>query len=78
MGQSMTPDQAVEAATKAVFFSGYPVGCGVSWDPESPIVKGIMRGVTIALEAATPHMQARASAGWTRQFPSFMLGRWRK
>lgn len=74
----MIPDQAVEAATKAVFFSGYPVGCGVSWDPESPIAKGIMRDVTIALEAAAPYMRARASMGWTQQFPSFVLGRWRK
>lgn len=78
MTNQVIPAEAVEAAAKAVFLSGYPEGCGVTWDPESPIGQGIMRDVAIALEAATPHMQQRAAAGWTTEFPSFVLGRWRK
>ena len=56
------PEEAVEAAARAVFLNGYPKGCGVSWDPESPIAQGIKRDITIALEAATPYMQAEIAA----------------
>ena len=74
----MIPAEAVEAAAKAVFLTGYPEGCGVTWDPDSPLAQGIKRDVTIALEAATPHMQQRSSHGWAEPFPAFVLGRWRK
>ena len=72
------PQEAVEAAAKAVFLNGYPEGCGVTWSPDSPIAQGIKRDVTIALEAVAPYMQQRASHGWNEPFPSFVLGRWRK
>jgi len=74
----MIPQEAVEAAAKAVFLTGYPEGCGVIWDPESPLAQGIKRDVTIAIAAASPHMRQRAATGWTEQFPAFVLGRWRK
>ena len=72
------PDAAVEAAARAVFLRSYPPGCGVAWDPCSPAVQVIKRDVTLALEAATPHMRQQAAADWTVKFPSFTLGRWRK
>lgn len=72
MTNQEVPAEAVEAAARAVFFTNYPVGCGESWDPDSPITRRIMRDTTIALEKAAPYMRTRP------RFPSFALGRWRK
>lgn len=49
-------DEAVEAAAKAVFLTGYPEGCGATWNPASPSAQAIMRDIRVALEAAAPHL----------------------
>lgn len=65
MTNQVIPAQAVEAAAKAVFLSGYPEGRGVTWDPDSPVAQGLKRDVTTALEAAAPYMlQAAKAEAW--------------
>jgi hypothetical protein len=60
MTNHVIPESAVEAAAKAVFLTGYPEGCGVSWDPTSNAAWLVMRDIRTALEAAAPHMLAKA------------------
>jgi hypothetical protein len=54
------PEVAVEAAAKAVFLTGYPEGCGVSWDPTSNAAWLVMRDIRTALDAAAQPLMAIA------------------